>query len=199
MIDADVSCTAQAGYAPLPPPPPLPVPAAVLDRSKWKAPTGAAGFDFAHDLASAKATCEGAGKVWTSNDAAVATCSSPVVDLGFEALVTLKFCGDVTCAIALRVDPSGDWLPTVVALKTKLSEKYGEPSSSNSLPSSCRAEPGFTQCVKEKDERLQYSWAWRSGESLRLVVGKPTHVDGPPAIRLQYQRAERAKVDSTGL
>jgi hypothetical protein len=161
-------------------------------------PKGAGGFDFGLSAAAAKATCEAGAKVWDDSKP-IATCSGTTTNVGFQAMVSLKFCGDSTCFISLRVADAPDWSVAVDELKTKLSAKYGEPATATPLRAECVGADGFARCFKEGDERLHYTWTWSSGEQLLLVVGKPSK-GGEAAIRLQYKRDPgRLSVDTAGL
>lgn len=162
-------------------------------------PKGAAGFDFGLSAAAAQAACQGAGKIWNAESAEVATCSGATTKLGFDAFVSLKFCADAACFISLRVTDTENWSGIVGDLRTKLSQKYGEPRSTTALPSECATPASFTQCFKEGDHKLRYGWSWLSGEQLLLLVGKPSP-EAAASIRVQYKReAATMAVDAAGL
>jgi hypothetical protein len=159
-------------------------------------PTGAAGFEFGSSLEAAKSACTAAGKAWSSESAAVATCSGPVTKTSYDAFVSLKFCGSSLCFVSLRLTDSPAWSNAVGELETKLSRKYGAPQSKPAIAAECQAEPAFTRCFKEGDQRLRYQWSWTSGEQITLLAGKPSG-GGEPSIRVQYKQAQQA--DAAGL
>jgi hypothetical protein len=158
------------------------------------APTGAAGFDFGLSPDAARERCEAAGNHWDDGTAELSTCSGAAADLGLSSRVAVGFCAARACRILIESHPERDWSKEVVSLKAKLEAKYGPAGAeTRGIPSTCRSEAGFMQCLATRRLSLRYSWSWASGESLQMLVGKG---DGAaePGIRLVYSRAGRANV-----
>ncbi|HVR20040.1 MAG TPA: hypothetical protein VMS65_10095 [Polyangiaceae bacterium] len=163
------------------------------------APTGGAGFELGATSEAAQKACEGAGNTWEASGA-IATCSGPATNVGFEVGVTFDLCRDHVCKITVAHSPKSKWASAFAELKTKLIEKYGAPAdSSTNVPPSCRAEPDLIACF-DRGLRLRLDWSWKTGETLRLSAGKPEKSGGPAAIRLEYARPESALgADSSAL
>jgi hypothetical protein len=166
--------------------------------AKGEPPTGAGGFEFALDATGARKACEAAGKQWRS-ESGVHACSGLARDAGAEATASFEFCGASTCSIELRFETPETWLPLVVGLRGKLTEKYGTPESSTSLPAACKAEPEFTRCFRDHGQRLQYSWGFGTGQRIELRIGG-ADTSQAPGIRVIYRKSPGGSaVDASGL
>ena len=160
-------------------------------RNSKGAPQSAAGFDFGLSSEESQQRCEAAGREWTTV-ADGGRCSGPAADLGMSARVSVGFCENRACRIAIEHEPVDDWATRAVRLKTQLESKYGPAQNTSGLiPETCRTNQSFKQCLKTDLVRLSYGWRWSSGVSLELSVGKPAP-DAEPAIRLVYSRPRAA-------
>lgn len=161
----------------------------------------AAGFQFGGDAAAAQAVCEGAGHSWQQTKEKLASCSGPGEEVGFTAQVSLTFCEAKMCGVTVRHRPEANWLSRLVEIKRNLVSKYGEPADSGAMiPGECRSEAEFVDCLETGRLTPSYVWKWKSGEKLKMVVGKPPKGSGETAIRLYYtKRNAGPHVEATGL
>jgi hypothetical protein len=151
-------------------------------------PKGAAGFEFGESPEDAARRCEEAGQTWRDSGDDKPGCSGPASPLGIDASVTVSFCNERLCSITVEHVPPSNWSRSAVALKANLQAKYGlVQESSGGVPKNCRREHALTRCLESQQVVLQYKWAWASGESLEMSVGKPKETDHS-AIRLVYRR-----------
>jgi len=197
VTDADVSCREELSDEK-----PLAVAPAgtpVATPKAPNAPNGGAGFELGATAEATQKACESAGHTFERSDAR-ASCSGSATKLGFDVTVALELCGERLCKITLAHEPQAKWSSTLAELKTKLVEKYGTPADGTSgIPAECRSDGALGPCL-EKGLRLHYDWSWKSGETLRLLAGKPEKSEGPPAIRLEYARpASALNVDASAL
>jgi hypothetical protein len=197
---SQVSCQEQGGASERALPP-APKAAADAPARSTAPPTAGAGFALGADSETLQKTCEAAGNTWHLLDPNNATCSGAAVDLGFPSTVSLAFCKDKACSLTLQYRPESRWLASITELKTKLRDRYGEPKeSSSAIPTGCRSDAEFANCLEIRNLRLRFGWGWDSGERLYLTVGKPVQGDGEPAIRIQYTRpASRLSVPASAL
>ncbi len=208
--DSDVACrealSDPSATATAPSPTPAPdsrvaaqTPAAPApSTAKAEPPIGAGGFEFAFDASGARKACELAGKQWR-DEGGVHTCSGLARDAGSPATAAFEFCGASTCSIELRFESPEKWLSLVTGLRGKLSEKYGAPESTSSLPAVCNAEPEFTRCFRDQGQQLQYWWGWSSGQRIELRIGGADSSQAP-GIRLIYRKTpETSAVDASVL
>lgn len=162
------------------------------------APAGAGGFDFGINAAEAQRRCEAAGNTWSTPEPEMGSCSGTAVALGIPASVSLRFCGERACSIALEHRPRAGWSQEVVALKAKLESKYGAAAAeTRGIPTKCRSEADFTRCLDSRELKLEYSWRWPSGETVNMTVGK-AQPSASSSIRLVYTGSS-SRVDASAL
>jgi hypothetical protein len=162
------------------------------------APAGAGGFDFGIDSAEAQRRCEAAGNTWSTPQPELGSCSGTAVALGILASVSLRFCAERACAIAIEHRPRAAWSKEVVALKSQLESKYGAAEAeTRGIPTPCRSEADFTRCLDSRELKLKYSWRWPSGETVDMTVGK-AEPSASSSIRLLYTRS-LSRVDASAL
>jgi hypothetical protein len=162
------------------------------------APTGAAGFEFGSSLDEAQRRCEAAGNTWSTPQPDIGSCSGTAVQLGIPATVSLRFCAERACSIAIEHRPRAGWSREVVTLKAKLEGKYGAADAeTRGIPSKCRSEADFTHCLDSRELKLEYSWRWGTGETVSMTVGKASP-NASSAIRLVYTGSS-SRVDASAL
>jgi len=166
--------------------------AAAAPKAPSAPPVGAAGFDWGESQADAQQRCVASGHQWNLLADDTPICSGAAADLGFPASVGLRFCAGRACGIAVQHRPSGNWSSRVVTLKAQLETKYGAPAeTSGPIPQDCRTAQSFAQCLDSNKLTLRYAWHWASGESVEMLVGKPS-AELPAQIRLLYTRTPGA-------
>lgn len=141
-----------------------------------EAPSGAAGFAFGDSAEKASKVCVDATFEWSRpGDGDRGECAGAPTDVGFDASVSLAFCGDKVCTIGLRhsladVTVAKEWLSRYTAMVDLVRRKYGAPTSrEDAIPESCRGE--VRRCVTSGELQLQSRWQWADGRTIRVVLG----------------------------
>jgi len=151
----------------------VPAKPAVREAAK-EPPKGAAGFLFGATAEEGSSVCTTSGHEWKAGAADHYTCSGAPSSIGFPATVTVRFCADKLCAVALQVDAAHQWMSVYAKLSEALTQRYGSPASSvGELGSDCQTESAFESCVMSGGMSLQRVWKWdaTSHVSLGLTAG----------------------------
>lgn len=113
-------------------------------------------------------------------------CSGTAVSVGMDSSVTLRFCDDAVCAIALSIAAPNAWMSAYGKLDRTLKNKYGEPvASTGELREGCRNETAFEACVMASGLKFVREWKWDSGERILLKLGPG---DSAPELQVLYIR-----------
>jgi len=187
----EVSCTEQSGPQQATAAPSPPAKPAVTEAAK-EAPKGAAGFLFGATLEDAASVCTSSGHEWKAGAPDHYSCSGTPTSIGFPATVTVRFCADKLCALALQVEAAKHWMSAYAKLSEALTQKYGSPAhSAGDLGSNCQTEPELESCVMSGGTSLQRTWKWDAWNhvSLGLTAGTQT-----PRLDLLYVHKSDAPV-----
>jgi hypothetical protein len=164
----------------------------VVSEAAKEPPKGAAGFLFGATSEEASSVCTTSGHEWKGGAADHYTCSGAPSSIGFPATVTVRFCADKLCAVALQVDAASQWMSAFAKLSEALTQRYGNPASTaGKLGSDCQTESAFEGCVMSGGTSLQRIWKWDawSHVSLGLTAGAQS-----PRLELLYVHKSDAPV-----
>jgi hypothetical protein len=166
----DNGSASAAAAAPAPrPKPAAPAPAASPTEPSVAAPSGAVGLVFGSDIATATATCQGAGLEWSDAGEDQFACSGLPKPVGVDARTISRFCQGRLCALRLRVAANGNWAKTYVKLTSKLREKYGEPQArGGSLPHACLQSQEDDVCILNGHPVVSQTWKWLDGTRIKV-------------------------------
>lgn len=146
-------------------------PTAAVTEAAKEAPKGAAGFLFGATSNEASNVCTASGHEWKAGAADHYTCSGTPSSIGFPATVTVRFCTDKLCAVALQVDAAKQWMSAYAKLSDALTQKYGSPANTvGELGSNCQTEPEFESCVMSGGMSLQRIWKWDAWSHLSIAL-----------------------------
>jgi hypothetical protein len=160
------------------------------------APAGAGGFAFGATEEEAKRICEAAGHRYTSMSPGRGACDGVAADVGLPAKAQFEYCREKACGVALVLPlRDGESLAqAVIHWKSKLSEKYGTPTSATgSIPSDCQDD--LSSCLADGRATVDIVWKWPSGQ---LIVLDVTKGGNPAMLRISY-RAPGRDVAAPGL
>jgi hypothetical protein len=154
---------------------PTPAASAQATGNHTEPPQGAAGFELGKTVAETSALCTGKEHAWAELGAGKFQCAGLPEDIGLAGHAVLSFCKGVLCGIELVTQPaaSGKSLAgSFRSLSEALDQKYGNPEKrENEVPSDCREQQAFSDCLKQGRARFLRTWAWTSGERVTLTLG----------------------------
>lgn len=162
------------------------------------APTGMGGFEFSMSADEAKAACQASGHSWKESRK-YASCSGLPRPIGIAGEIKLQRCGAGFCQMLLTAPVDEHRIIDQVGeLKGALEQQYGEVSlQKTAVPQSCHS--NLPSCLKEQHAHLEYLWRFRTGEAIKLRLGK-RRLPGRPVtgadlnVRLLYTRNPPPKV-----
>lgn len=131
-------------------------------------PEEAVGFRFGMTQEEARAACETAGHLW-STEGGRGKCSGLPVEVGLRAQANAKFCDTRLCGLTVSGEVTEDSGTAFLAIWSALREKYGVPREKRTvLPSSCRDQ--FVRCVLDGQAEFRAKWVWKDGSKLEAEL-----------------------------